>query len=210
MDSGDRQELSRIIQRVKGGYRQDERTMLEATIFGELFMMFRRWLPANLVNAFKSKFEDTSMADLVKSDQEDVYEYQARLTEGKFRVMGGMIGQLLGLNKEGGYSWDDLSVMQKRNLIDFALTLLAWSTTAIAVGAVFGTDDDEDTLKRWSWSMVGRIGEQWNPYEMLSVTANHQAVVRSALELFQGLGEMSVATATYLATGDEDDLFTQR
>src|SRR5690606_31239094 len=63
LDHRDIQKLNRIIQRVKGGYRQDERTMLESTIFGELFMMFRRWLPANLVNAFKSKFEDTSMAD---------------------------------------------------------------------------------------------------------------------------------------------------
>lgn len=204
------QKLHRIVQRVKGGYRSEERSMIEATALGEMFMLFRRWLPASIVNGFKSKQYDQSMGALVKTDQEDVYQWQARLTEGRWRTMAGVIGNLAGTAKRRGYNWADMSDMQRKNIIDAGITLNTWAVTSALVAVMFGDADEKDSMKKWASEMNMRIVEQWNAVAMAESAFQGPAAIIRLLEVIKGMSQLGMATAAMATSGEEEDIYTRR
>lgn len=203
------QKLHRIVQRVKGGYRTEERSMVEAHAIGELFMLFRRYLPAAIVNGLKAKQYDHSIGSLVKTDQEDVYEWQARLTEGRLRTAAGGLYALFGLRGGQGYKWADMSDMQKRNILDLGMTFTTWALTGALVAVAFGDSDDEDSAKKWASEMNMRLIEQWNFIDWAKTATDQPVAVKRSLEAIAGMWELSAATA-HLTTGNEEDAYTAR
>jgi len=204
------QKLHAVVRRVKGGYRQEERSMIEATALGEMFMLFRRWLPTTILLAAKSKQYDYSIGTLQKTEEEDVYEWQARLTEGKWRTMGGFISNLVMKNQKNGYNWADLSDMQKKNVIDFGITFSTWSMTSALVAAMFGDSDDEDSVRKFASDMNSRLTEQWNPISITKGFVQEPSVVKGVLELLQGLASLGMATAHMATGGDDSNIYTKR
>lgn len=84
------EEISRmfmVYERLHGGYRKEERTLIEYYAFGQLMMQFKRFMPAILRNAMQSGGKYHSMGYLkptgeIRDDQE-VVEWVSRVSEGR-------------------------------------------------------------------------------------------------------------------------------
>jgi hypothetical protein len=189
--------------------------MIENTAIGEMFMLFRRWLPMTLVRGFKSKYYDHSIGSLVKTETEDVYEWQARLSEGRWRTMYGVIGELfmgkvLGKSQRQGYKWDDLSDVQKKNVLDAGVTFAGWAAMASIVGLMFGDSDDEDSMKKWASEMNMRLIDQWNFIDWARASTDQPVVIKRSLELLLGMSELGMATGSAAIGADDEDIYTKR
>lgn len=206
--------MHRIIQRVKGGYRTEERSMIESTALGEMFMLFRRWLPATIINSFKSKYYDPSMGYLAKTDTENEYEWRSRLVEGRWRTFGGVIGNMIGkargIDQKRGYNWEDLSDQQKKNMIDFSITFGTWAVTSALVASMFGAAGDDDSTKKFASEMNMRLIDQWAFISMARAATDPPAAIKKSMDLLAGMGELGMASAAYATGGDKDDVFTKR
>lgn len=206
--------LHRIVQNVKGGYRPEERSMLESTAIGEMFMLFRRWLPMTIVRGMKGKYYDSSIGSLAKTETEDVYEWQARLVEGRWRTMAGVIAEygmrLSGNKQRRGYAWDDLSAEQRKNVLDAALTFSTWAVTGSLISLAFADVDDEDSVKKWASEMNMRLIDQWNFIDWAKASTDMPVVIKRSLELLTGMGQLGMATQAAVTGGEDEDIYTRR
>lgn len=203
------QKIKKIIQSVKGGYRMDERTMLESTALGEMAMIFKRWLPASIINAFQGKRQDTSLGYFEQVPGEDYYAWRSRIVEGRFRTIGGVIAQAVGLSKDRGYKIDQLSDLQKKNLVDAGITLAAMMV-ALAVYSTMMDREDKDSIRVFTWDTSMRLLEQWNVFEMVNTATSQPMVVKTSIEFMQGILETSLALGNMSVNGDEEDIYTRR
>ena len=103
-----------------------------------------------------------------------------------------------------------MSDLQRRNVIDAGVTLATWATTSAIVAVMFGDSDDEDSMKKWSSEMNMRIVDQWNGIDWLNASTSQPAAVKSILEVFKGMWEVSVATSFMAVGGDDEDIYTKR
>lgn len=203
------QKIKKIIQSVKGGYRMDERTMLESTALGEMAMIFKRWLPASIIQGFQGKRNDTALGYFEQVPGEDYYQWRSRVVEGRFRTLGGIIGQTLGLSKDRGYRIDQLSDLQKKNIVDAGITLAAMVVSLAAYSTMMDRDD-KDSLRVFTWDTSMRLLEQWNIFEMANTATSQPMIVKTSIELMQGIAEMSMALGNMAVGGDEEDIYTRR
>jgi hypothetical protein len=69
--------MKRVYERIQGGYRAEEKTLLETTIAGEVFLQFRKYLPALLRDQFAQRKEDSSLGfyETVPPKEGDEKEY---------------------------------------------------------------------------------------------------------------------------------------
>ena len=203
------QKIKRVIQTVKGGYRQEERTLLESTALGEVFMMFKRWLPATLTESFQSKREDASLGFFEKREGEDYYEWKSRVVEGRFRTLGGLILEYSGISKGRGYRGGQLNEWQKKNLSDLAITCAAGVAAMVFYFSVMADREEEDSLRKFTFEASMKLIEQWNVVDMAKTATGTPMAVKSSLEFLTGLMKVSKASVDYMV-GNEEDAFTRR
>lgn len=199
-----------IIKNVKGGYRIEERSMIEASIIGESFMLFRRYLPASILSGFRSKKYEEARGFYAKTEEEDVYQWQGRMIEGKWRTLAGMAGNLAGVGKLRGYQWADLSDMQKKSALDAGITLATWALTGLLVSAAFADDDEEDSLRKLAVDTNMRLIDQWNFIDWANAATSQPAAIKRTLELMNGLVQVSIATGLMAVGGADEDIYTRR
>jgi hypothetical protein len=60
--------LKRVYERLQGGYRSEEKTIMEMTLLGEIFLQFRKYLPSLLKNMFGSVKNDYSLGRYVTKE----------------------------------------------------------------------------------------------------------------------------------------------
>jgi hypothetical protein len=60
--------LKRVYERLQGGYRSEEKTIIEMTLLGEIFLQFRKYLPSLLKNMFGSVKNDYSLGRYVTKE----------------------------------------------------------------------------------------------------------------------------------------------
>lgn len=204
------QKLKRVIQTVKGGYRIEERTMLESTALGEMMMIFKRWLPSTLIQAGHSKKSDPSLGFFEKKPGEDHYEWKSRVTEGRFRTIGGVFSHYVLRSRFNGYDFGSMTDWQKKNLIDAGFTFGAILLALISYGALMSDRDEKDSIRTFYWSASMRLIEQWDPHEMLKSATSEAVLVRTVSELAKGMAEMGMAAGNYAIGSDEDEIYNRR
>lgn len=203
------QKIKKVIQSVKGGYRLDERSMIESTALGEMAMIFKRWLPAALIQGLQSKRLDPTMGFFEKVPGEDHYEWRSRVVEGRWRTVGGVIANAIGVSKERGYDMDQLSDLQKKNIIDAGLTVSAMFLF-LAVYSTMMDREEKDSIRVLTWETGLRLVEQWNIIEWVNTATSQPMVVKSMTELLKGTTTMSMALGNMAIGGDEEDIYTRR
>jgi hypothetical protein len=138
-----------LYEKLHGGYRLDERVRLEYYVLGEMLLQFKKFLPGVLKNIGASRgwrntqgfFEKTKDKDGV-----DILNWSPQVIEGRWRLLGGLIFNYIGLKAQArpegdrgnkllqflgyqtneSYDWSKLSATQKEDLQDFALTWLTF------------------------------------------------------------------------------------
>ncbi len=229
LDSHEIELMKRVYQKTHGGYRKDERVMMDMYAVGEAFLQYKKYLPATLDNLFGSKGMDTYLGEWLIQEKEvegkkiDVYEWHQRQMEGRFRVLykwllatsyiGGLAYKALG-GKDSieNYNWDSLSPEQRRGLLNILVTASAWGAMLIGYFAAFGGDDEDDPYKKTTKRIIDNFSQQYNIYDMLRAMRNPAAFVTKAYNTIGGMSQMMVASAYYI-TGDTSKgggAFTQR
>lgn len=213
------QKIHRGIQKIKGGYRPDEKVAVQGTILGDMMMMFKRWIPAMAINQYKSKFTDPSIGqfeldklgnELRQKDGEPVYQWRARIIEGRARVVGNMLLHLMNRNKYSGYAWSDLSGEQKKSVLDFAISSATWMTMLGFGGYATGDRKENDSLRKLSENLTGRFFEQWSGLTMLDAAIQPPAVLKRADDVIGAMAKLVTAGYHSATDGQESNIYTER
>ena len=150
--------LRALAERDLGSYRSDERSYMDNSTLGALFMMFKRWLPAMAKRAFSDKFDNYTLGEYMATQATvkdiDGYElpeleWTARSDEGYIRSLFSSLNivRLLGkdlMTKGPNSEYSKLSYEQKKNVI-YALTkVMSYVGLYIMFVSLFGEDVDDD------------------------------------------------------------------
>jgi len=216
-----------VYEYINGGYRPDERTHLEYYLLGELFLQFKKFIPNLLKNMFATKGTIETWGYYKKLEgTEDVYTWHARVMEGRWRVLTGLLGSLLplrwdvptdskafkllsrlGLNKYSNeaYKWDELSEYQREVVVDFIVTM---ATIGLIMGGyllLFAGADDDNSWRKYYRRIMENYSQSWNVYAVMKDTLSNNAwpaTARQAWGLSTALSDMFIGSAYYVA-GDE-------
>ena len=154
-----------IYRNIQGGYRHDERTYLELTVFGNLFLQFRRFLPSYLKRMFQTQRNDYSQGfyEWQLKDGENIAEWKYRNIEGRFMtlarfLLSGVFNIAMShipvlkntafskyMQKYGDrLTWNDMTPQQKINIIESFVSIAMWGTMFLLRSAASGDDDKKN------------------------------------------------------------------
>jgi len=228
LDSREQARLRKVHERLQGGYRKDEATLLEVYAVGKMFVHLKKYFPRLILNALHAKRRETDLGaykklmdpktgkPILKSvDGKDIpqYEWQMRVTEGKFRTLMGMGLLIASMGTSGKeYSWDNLSDEQKNNITE---ALITWSMLLATYGMyihIFDDDKEDSTMKKW-WKMylIDNLSQQYNPIDLsrtMKTIATPVAIAKAADFVLHGWN-MTVAGSNY-AVGNDDAALTKQ
>lgn len=211
------QRLKRVHERLQGGYRREEAAYIEAYVLGKFFIQLKKYFPRLIINALHSKKEDNDLGYYKQLFKEDgtpllkdgelVYEWQKRLTEGRWVTIAGVFANLItGGMASQNFKWSNLAPEQKQNILEAAITLMFYAQFYGLYLLLFNNVDDDDTAKRW-WKMylVDNLSQQYNFYELFKTST--EAFTPVAFErIFQttgGITKLLFSTANWALSGDD-------
>lgn len=202
------EKMKRVYQMMHGGYRRDERTAMEAYVLGEIFLQFKKYLPSILMNAFRSKSEDLSIGYYKftgdKHNGEDVIQWQSKIHEGRWLVLGKMLGHYL-INKEKykDYKFENLSDETKKQMIDAWFTIGTWIMAYGAYLFIFGDTDDDDSWKRLYKVMMDNYSQQYNLLDIGKNFTTMPATFTKSYDTFDAATTMFISSVAFAAGYDE-------
>ena len=136
------------------------------------------------MNNFKSKGNDVALGkylikDKDKQSGEDIYEWEGRLTEGKWITLANHVANILSLGNNPDYKLSKLSTDQKSSLIDAYLTTgMTMAMLAIYLLA-YGDVDDDDSRKTSWFRIIMSFSQQFNPYDLADTILTTPASFKS-------------------------------
>ena len=195
--------MKRVYAKMHGGYRKDERTMLEMYALGAAFLQYKKYLPSQLINLFGSRGKETYLgalelkkdaAKIIKDGQElDVYEWVARVSEGRAKVFMNFVLATLRIKNSGQskeYLWENLSETDKEGLVDLMFTMSTYLAMVAVAGALFGWDEDEDPVKKTTARILDNYSQQYNFLDMLRTFKNPVAFISKTYLLSTSLAQV--------------------
>jgi hypothetical protein len=165
--------LKKVHERMQGGYRKEEAANLELYVMGKAFIQFKKYLPRLLMNTYHGKRYEVPLGTYrdtgERKDGETVYEWVARMNEGRWRTL---VNSVMAMTRFGNrdYKWTNLSSEQKQNIVDAIINIGVMSMAYGGYLAFFRDEDDDDTFKKW-----------WYNYLVMNLT--QQEVIRLLLDL---------------------------
>lgn len=160
--------LRAFAERDLGSYRSDERSYVDNSTIGALFMMFKRWLPAMVRRAFSRKFDNYTLGEYIATGKtiKDIdgiempeLEWVPRSDEGYVTsLLSGMwvLGLYIkDLSTKGRVNSDfsKLNEAQKRNVIYAISKVMTFFGLYFTFLMLYGDDvddDDKNAIKRAS------------------------------------------------------------
>jgi hypothetical protein len=211
--------LKKVYTRMHGGYRQEDRSAIEAYTLGKVALQFRKFMPQILLTAFKSSGEDSSLGKYVQTgtleNGDAVMEWVSRMNEGRMLVIGKTLANYISAllfwrNKRAfsDYSWENLPDEKKQHIIDGSTTLILYLAMIAGWISVFGDDDDDDSLKKHSRYVIDNFAQQYDPKDMLKNFEKTGVVVTKSLSTYKNLLEVAYSTGM-LGLGYEDIALTR-
>lgn len=199
--------LKRANERLNGSYRQEEKTAIENTIFGELVLQFKKYFYQFLKVNFASQYKDITTGRYVLDDKAPdgmpKYKWISEALEGRMWVLAKSIWLLSTLNfsKLKGYLGDttvsSTSVARnprKKALVEAINTgvwmLLLWA----AFSAYFDDDDEDKTVARQARQLIFDTSRGLHPKDIFD-TADKPIVAA------QRLSDLGNAAVSFLFEG---------
>ena len=168
IDGLEARKMKRVYQRMQGNYRREERAALEAYILGQIFIQFRKYIGAMLFGSFGSRRNDQTLGYYKftgdKSNGKDVMDWNARLIEGRWKVLAYTLMNVVGLrgHNQGTYSWDKLSTDQKGSVMTIVTSAAYMLAIYGAIAMMFDDDEEKDSFKLWMTHIAQNTGQQWD------------------------------------------------
>jgi hypothetical protein len=206
--------MKRVYVLQQGGYREDEKTVLEGYVLGQMFLQFKKYMPAVLMGSLKSKGFDASLGYYEKvgqrEDGEDLYEWKLRETEGRWRTFIGHVTHVLsGQALAKSYDWSSLTNDQKQNIVNGYTTIALSLMGMFAYMQMFDDDDERDEMRLITKRVLENFSQQFNPEDLIKGIASSPATIVRTGKLLKATTDMIYASA-YYAIGNEKEAFTKR
>ena len=222
-----------IYRNIQGGYRHDERTYFELTVFGDLFLQFRKFMPAMLKRSLQSQGNDYSQGyydTKTKSDGETYLDWNYRNIEGRWvtllRMFTGnilpMVINSTGLLKNTSIGkwadnafkekieWSKLTNLQKANLVEACLTIAMWSGFMLMRKAHQDDDKEDDSMTKLLRKMELNAIQPLNPGVYLDLIGNITPASFSLLnKRLTGYGILSSSLFSYYVMNDKKEALTK-
>lgn len=208
--------LKRVYEKQQGSYRREELAAMEVYAMGKFFTSLKRYLHRILFEGFQSMKPDYAHGAYFEIGEKEgmpIYEWRARLVEGRFRVLAKhTLALFTAGNVYNEYTWKNMSTDAKTAMIDAVLTLGILAVNYTAYIAMFNDDDDTDTWKKfWKRYLVDNPTQIYNPVDIIRNPAQLVPVGLTRLSIMGGsAAQMISAVALYGVTGDTEKLLTQR
>ncbi len=155
--------MRRVYQRMQGGYGEDERLVAETYLLGRIVLHFRKYLPTMILGAFGSRHQDITYGSYKKimtnAAGEDVYEWQAKVIEGRYRILVKLLYQIATLN--GKKYWHTLTSNDKLEVSEALTTIVLLLMSRVVSGLLFD-DDEEDEAKKTYLRIAENMTQQYN------------------------------------------------
>ena len=178
--------MKRTYERVHGGYKSEEKMMVEATSLGRFLVKFRKYIPSQVLDNFQSEYSDWSIGDWgttvdekgnpILLEGETQVDWIARNNEGRLKVFTKWLSYSSGLLKgDPQYQWQNLSDYQKKQVISLAVNVAYAFAVIGATAALFGGDDPDKLRKSTSFNRMKRLKEDMmplNPFSILTYAAD--------------------------------------
>ena len=220
-----------IYRNIQGGYRHDERTYFELTVFGDLFLQFRRWVPSMLKKMFATQKTDYSQGfyEWKMKDGESIGEWKFRNMEGRFVTLFRLLFSsvlrplanipIIKSSQFGNYlkeyseslNWRDMTAQQKLNVVESAVTLMAWAMMwLIRAKATDDDDKEENALKKFWMKMEKNMLAPIDPRFALDLINNSTPASWSmTYKRVTGYATLFSSMFVYYALGDEKEALTK-
>lgn len=207
----------------QGGFADLDRTILESTIIGALFVQFRRHIPSILRHGLQSYGPSYVKGRYQKTTEKDekgniIYEFTAKQVEGKWITVLGLLLNFTGIASKNSlgkikpiagfidevfpksldsYAYSNLDQGQLENLIDAGITLSVYSIMKIFTYFAMGGRDKDDRLKRLADKIINQTVQQWNLLEIINDVTDKPAALQTLAALSNGTYALSSAVLLY-------------
>lgn len=189
LDSKEIKALRKIYERAQGGYRNDEKSAIEATVLGEFVTQFKRFFFTYVKSNFQTTFQDDAFGKYVevngieRPDGVPVYEWEAQVMHGRVRLLGDLMffWMLYPKNHTVRNSvWNAMNVTKpyskltkdekyRRQRIAELAAIFTLMMLAYAVYSLAYDDDDEDTYQaKRMYKLVEDASFGINPQDIIS------------------------------------------
>ena len=204
--------------RIQGEYRN--KFAFESHAIGTFFVLFKRYIPRIMKNAFGSKrslydlgaFEEVAEYNKIGEDTDGVktVRWRAREFEGRYRML--MKSPLLLLSSPGTKAFNDATPSQKRTILELYASVLSFAMLYGLYAVLFADSDDDDQLKKfWRMYLLENVSQEINPYEYIKL-ANEATVpvgAKKILDTAEGFGDLFMASIA-LSTGNQEAAYNTK
>lgn len=222
-----------LYEKIHGSYRGDERVRAEYYVLGELLLQFKKYLPGTLKNIVGSRGYRYTQGTYEKATDAEGNEYlkwTPQVAEGRWRLLVGNLTSLVssriagtpeednnsklatwaGMHAMHSYRWENLSDVQKQDLVDTYITLAMMLLLFIGYNMAWDRDE-EDSLKKIYARIMNDITLPVSPVEMIhNVTGLSRPVTLSKLDKSLVSGSETLASLWWVALGNEERAYTQQ
>jgi len=209
LDSTEIQKMKRVSEKLHGSYRKDERVMAELTLWGQMLMQFKKYLPGLIKNNWRGTYDDMYLGKYVikthengvpiRPDGVDQYEWEEMQVTGRWPLLLKFFMQTFskaGVYNNKEFTWKNLSDQQKTDVIaGLLIPFQAMALSALALAFIGGFDDDDEEVKNKTWyKRIMRLQEDLtlglDPRDLLRpVTENPLPSGTKMLELMDAIAE---------------------
>lgn len=184
--------LKALSTKMYGAYRQEERTGLELSTIGSLFMQFKKYLIPMLHNAFAEGYQSDALGKYqeVVIDGKTKLQWQPRYEEGFIRTMFTTMIQIA-QQKNITDVWSNLKDEQKHNIIFGTVKVALFVILGKIVASIFGDDDDDDKniIKRYFNQIKREVISEFDLYNIIKSLGNVPTIDK-VIELIHGTNSL--------------------
>lgn len=208
LDSTEIQKMKRVSEKLHGSYRKDERVMAELTLWGQMLMQFKKYLPGLIKNNWRGTYDDMYLGKyVIKTDENgvpirpdgvDQYEWEEMQVTGRWPLLLKFFMQTFskaGVYNNKEFTWQNLSSQQKTDVIaGLLIPFQAMALSSIALLFIGGFDDDEEVKNKTWYKRIMRLQEDYtlglDPRDLIRpITENPLPSGSKALELMDAIAE---------------------
>lgn len=173
LDSTEIQKMKRVSEKLHGSYRKDERVMAELTLWGQMLMQFKKYLPGLIKNNWRGTYDDMYLGKyVIKTDENgvpirpegvDQYEWEEMQVTGRWPLLLKFFMQTFskaGVYNNKEFTWQNLSSQQKTDVIaGLLIPFQAMALSTLALAFIGGFDDDDEVKNKTWYKRIMRLQE---------------------------------------------------
>jgi hypothetical protein len=204
--------IQAVYDRKHGEYRK--RYSSEVNALASSFFMLHRYIPRMFKNIIESRKQSDELGRYVEIPGEDgTYEWQPEFIQGRLRLVMAHLFPIFSKAKgTSAVNWGNMSVEEKRLLIDTYLQGAMYFALYGTFVLLFGDSDDDETMKKWfkRYALENPFQEV-NPAELIK-TAGEATIpvpVEALKRFVDGSSELLMAGVS-ASVGNEEGTYNTK